>query len=198
MGLTFTLTSFTCTSPFIGTILVSTAQGSWKMPLLGMLVFSTVFTLPFFVLATVPRFLHSLPRSGGWLNSVKVVMGFLELAAAIKFISNVDLVWGAAFAGSSGPFFGWAFTRELVLVIWVAIAVAICLYILGVFRLKHDSTIKKLTLVRIAIAGLFGALAVYLLLGIFGRKLGELESFLPPKNAESSLNILGNKNEELA
>jgi len=198
MGLTFTLTSFTCTSPFIGTILVSTAQGNWKMPLLGMLIFSTVFALPFFLLATVPKFLQSLPRSGGWLNSVKVVMGFLELAAAIKFISNVDLVWGAAFAGSNGPFYGWAFTRELVLIVWVAIGLAICLYILGLFRFRHDSPVKKLTPFRVVIAGAFLALSVYLMLGILGRKLGELESFLPPKNASSKFNVLGNKDEDLA
>jgi thiol:disulfide interchange protein DsbD len=196
MGLTFTLTSFTCTSPFIGTILVSTAQGNWQMPLLGMLVFSTVFALPFFVLATVPRLLHSLPRSGGWLNSVKVVMGFLEVAAAVKFLSNIDLVWGAAYASSSGPFYGWAFTRELVLAIWIVIGLAISGYILGLFRLRNDSPVKKLTMLRIIFAGAFFAICIYLATGILGKKLGELESFLPPKNAESSLNILGNKNEE--
>src|SRR5262249_23856104 len=155
-------------------------------------VFSTVFALPFFVLATVPRFLQSLPRSGGWLNSVKVVMGFLEIAAAVKFISNVDLVWGAAFAGSNGPFYGWAFTRELVLSVWVVIGVAICLYILGLFRFRHDSPVKKLTPVRVVLAGAFLAISVYLTLGILGKKLGELESFLPPKNASSAFNILGN------
>ena len=196
MGLTFTLTSFTCTSPFIGTILVSTAQGNWKMPLLGMLIFSTVFALPFFVLALAPRFLHSLPRSGGWLNSVKVVMGFLEVAAAIKFLSNVDLVWGASLAGANGTFYGWAFTRELVLIIWVLIGLAICLYILGIFRLKHDSPVRKLTPLRVGIAVLFFGLCVYLTSGIFGRKLGELESFLPPRNADSVFNLLGNKEAE--
>jgi thiol:disulfide interchange protein len=196
MGLTFTLTSFTCTSPFIGTILVSTAQGNWKMPLLGMLVFSTVFALPFFILATIPRLLHSLPRSGGWLNSVKVVMGFLEVAAAVKFLSNVDLVWGAAYAGSNGAFYGWAFTRELVLMIWIAIGLAITAYILGLFRLKHDSPVRKLSTLRIIFAGIFLAICVYLTTGILGRKLGELESFLPPKNADSTLNLLGNKDEE--
>ena len=196
MGLTFTLTSFTCTSPFIGTILVSTAQGNWKMPLLGMLIFSTVFALPFFVLALAPRFLHSLPRSGGWLNSVKVVMGFLEIAAAIKFLSNVDLVWGASFAGANGPFYGWAFTRELVLAIWVLIGLAICLYILGVFRLKHDSPVRKLTPMRVVFAVAFFGLCIYLFTGILGRKLGELESFLPPRNADSAFNILGNKEAE--
>ena len=196
MGLTFTLTSFTCTSPFIGTILVSTAQGNWKMPLLGMLVFSSVFAFPFFLLATVPRILHSLPRSGGWLNSVKVVMGFLEIAAAIKFLSNIDLVWGAAYAGSNGPFYGFAFTREMVLTVWVAIGICIGLYILGTFKFRHDSPIKKLSPLRVIFAGAFFALCIYLTSGIFGRKLGELESFLPPKNAESRFNVLGNKEEE--
>ncbi len=143
MGLTFTLTSFTCTSPFIGTILVSTAQGDWKMPLLGMLVFSTVFALPFFVLATVPRLLSSLPRSGGWLNSVKVVMGFLEVAAAMKFLSNVDLVWGAGMNSSGVLNYGKIFTRELVLMIWVIIGLGICSYILGFFKFKYDSPLKN-------------------------------------------------------
>jgi thiol:disulfide interchange protein DsbD len=166
------------------------------MPLLGMIVFSTVFALPFFILATIPKLLHSLPRSGGWLNSVKVVMGFLEVAAAVKFLSNVDLVWGAAYAGSNGAFYGWAFTRELVLVIWIVIGLAICAYILGLFKLKHDSPVKKLSTLRLIFAGLFLAICVYLTFGLLGKKLGEMESFLPPKNAESRLNVLGNKEEE--
>jgi thiol:disulfide interchange protein DsbD len=93
MGLTFTLTSFTCTSPFVGTILVSASQGEWQMPLIGMLAFSSIFALPFFVLALAPQLVSHMPRAGGWMNSVKVAMGFLEVAAAMKFISNVDLVW---------------------------------------------------------------------------------------------------------
>ena len=197
MGLTFTLTSFTCTSPFIGTILVSTAQGDWKMPLLGMLVFSTVFALPFFVLATVPRLLSSLPRSGGWLNSVKVVMGFLEVAAAMKFLSNVDLVWGAGMNASGVLNYGKIFTREIVLIIWVVIGLGICAYILGFFKFRHDSPIKKITPLRIAFAALFFGLCIYLTTGVLGKKLGELESFLPPKNRESVFNVLGNRNEEL-
>jgi thiol:disulfide interchange protein DsbD len=185
MGLTFTLTSFTCTSPFIGTILVSTAQGDWQYPLLGMLAFSTVFALPFFILAIAPRLLHSLPKSGGWLNSVKVVMGFLEIAAALKFISNVDLVWH------------WGiFTREVVLIVWVLIAIAIGLYVLGVFKFRHDSPVKKITLFRIVISLLFLGLSIYLTTGVLGKTLGELESFLPPKNNNSAFNILGNKTTE--
>ncbi len=120
MGLTFTLTSFTCTAPFVGTLLVMASQGSWKWPLIGMLAFSTVFALPFFVLALLPQFMSRLPRAGGWLNAVKVSMGFLEVAAAMKFISNVDLVWG------------WnIFTRDAVLATWVALGVLLCVYLLG-------------------------------------------------------------------
>lgn len=198
MGLTFTLTSFTCTSPFIGSILVSTAQGDWKMPLLGMLAFSIVFALPFFVLALAPRLLHSLPRSGGWLNSVKVVMGFLEVAAAMKFLSNVDLVWGAGFNETGVLNYGKIFTRELVLIVWVVIGLGIVAYILGLFKFKHDSPVKKITPLRIVFAALFFGLCIYLTTGILGRKLGELESFLPPKNAKSMFNVLGNPHEELA
>jgi thiol:disulfide interchange protein DsbD len=197
MGLTFTLTSFTCTSPFVGTLLVSTSQGDWKMPLVGMLVFSTVFALPFFILATVPRLLHSLPRSGGWLNSVKVVMGFLEVAAAMKFLSNVDLVWGAGLNESGVLNYGKIFTREIVLMIWVVISLAIVAYILGFFRMRHDSPVKKLSAQRVAFALVFLGVSLYLTTGILGRKLGELESFLPPKNHESAFNVLGNRHEEL-
>lgn len=195
MGLTFTLTSFTCTSPFIGTILVSTSQGDWKMPLLGMLTFSAVFALPFFVLALVPKFLHSLPKSGGWLNSVKVVMGFLEIAAALKFISNVDLVWGSD--GSGAVNYGLVFSREVVLTIWVAIGILIAAYILGFFKLRYDSVVKRIGPMRAVFAGLFVLISIWLGSGVFGMKLGELESFLPPKNSESRLNVLGDTKNEL-
>ena len=198
MGLTFTLTSFTCTSPFIGSLLVSTAQGDWKMPLIGMLAFSFVFALPFFVLAVVPRLLHSLPRSGGWLNSVKVVMGFLEVAAAMKFLSNVDLVWGAGFNETGVLNYGKIFTRELVLIIWIVIGLGIVTYILGFFKFRHDSPVRKITPFRVVFAGLFLGLCFYLTTGVLGKKLGELESFLPPKNPRSMFNVLGNPHEELA
>ncbi len=198
MGLTFTLTSFTCTSPFIGSLLVSTAQGDWKMPLVGMLAFSIVFALPFFVLAIAPRLLHSLPKSGGWLNSVKVVMGFLEIAAAMKFLSNVDLVWGAGLNESGVLNYGKVFTRELVLIIWIVIGLGIVTYVLGFFKFKHDSPVKKITPLRALFAVLFLGLCVYLTTGVLGKKLGELESFLPPKNSKSMFNVLGNPHEELA
>ncbi len=175
MGLTFTLTSFTCTSPFVGTILVSASQGSWKMPLIGMLAFSAVFALPFFVLALVPQLISQLPRAGGWMNSVKVAMGFLEVAAAMKFISNVDLVWK------------WGiFTRDVVLSVWIAIGVVLSIYLLGKFQLSHDSKPERLGAFRMFSAVVSLAVSFYLLTGLFGAKLGELESFLPPDISNSS------------
>jgi thiol:disulfide interchange protein DsbD len=169
MGLTFSLTSFTCTAPFVGTLLVMAAQGRWVYPVVGMLAFSTVFALPFFVLALAPQLVSQLPKSGSWLNSVKVVMGLLEIAAAMKFLSNADLVWH------------WGvFTREVVLASWVAVALLITLYLLGKFQLVHDSPPQGIGAVRLMIALISLAFGFYLLTGLFGRKLGELESFLPP------------------
>lgn len=170
MGLTFTLTSLTCTSPFVGTILVSASQGNWQMPLIGMLAFSTVFAVPFFVLALVPQWISQLPRAGGWMTSVKVTMGFLEVAAAMKFISNVDLVWK------------WGiFTRTAVLAIWIAIAVTLALYLLGKFQLAHDSKPERIGSIRLIGAILSLAVSFYLLTGLWGNRLGEIEAFLPPE-----------------
>lgn len=175
MGLTFSLTSFTCTAPLVGTILVAAAQGDLFYPIVGMLAFSSVFALPFFVLAVAPQLMHSLPRSGSWMNSVKVVMGFLEIGAALKFISNVDLVWG------------WdIFTREVVIAGWIALALLTFLYLLGVFRFSHDSEDRTIGLVRVLNAFLFATLSFYLLTGLFGSRLGELESFLPPAKEVST------------
>jgi thiol:disulfide interchange protein DsbD len=147
-----------------------------------MLAFSSVFALPFFVLALAPQLVARLPRSGGWLNSVKVVMGFLEIAAAMKFISNVDMVlhWGI-------------FTREVVLATWVAIALLLTFYLLGKFQLFHDTKIERLGTARVMFAFLFLSLGLYLLTGLFGAKLGELESFLPVATEQSAA-LSGNSN----
>jgi thiol:disulfide interchange protein len=175
MGLTFSLTSFTCTAPFVGTLLVMAAGGDWVFPVVGMLAFSTVFALPFFVLALAPQLVSQLPKSGGWLNSVKVVMGLLEVAAAMKFLSNVDLVWG------------WSiFTREVVLASWVAIAALTAFYLLGKFQLSHDMGVERIGAARLMIALISLSLGFYLLTGLFGARLGELESFLPPATESSS------------
>ncbi len=184
MGLTFTLTSFTCTSPFVGTILVSASNGAWQLPLLGMLAFSSVFALPFFVLALAPQLVSTLPRAGGWMNSIKVAMGFLEVAAAMKFISNVDLIWK------------WGiFTRTFVLAVWIAIGIILAIYLLGKFQLPHDSKPERIGAMRVMSAILSLAISFYLLTGLFGAKLGELESFLPPET-ETSRNFFNKSGEE--
>ena len=186
MGLTFTLTSFTCTSPFVGTILVSASQGDWQRPLVGMLAFSTVFALPFFILALVPQWASQLPRAGGWMNSVKVAMGFLEVAAAMKFISNVDLVWK------------WGiFTRDVVLAVWIAIAIILAVYLLGKFQLSHDSKPERIGALRLTSAVISLAVAFYLITGLFGAKLGELEAFLPPDVSNNASRMFGGSEEKL-
>jgi len=169
MGLTFTLTSFTCTAAFVGTVLVAVTQGEWFWPAVGMLSFSTAFAFPFFLLALFPKWLQSMPKSGGWLNSIKVVMGFLELGAAFKFLSNVDLVWG------------WnTVSRNLVIAAWIAISVVTAIYLLGKFQLPHDTPLQKLSVVRMLSATFFLGLAFYFLTGLFGGNLGEWEAMLPP------------------
>lgn len=178
MGVLFSITSFTCTAPFVGTLLVGATQGAWLWALVGMLAFSTVFALPFFVLALAPQLIAQLPRSGGWLNSIKVVMGFLEIAAALKFLSNADLIWN------------WGiFTREVVLAAWTAIALLIALYLLGFYQTRNDSKPEHLGVGRILGAIIFGSLALWLLTGLFGAKLGELESFLPPRTEHSAISF---------
>lgn len=180
MGLTFTLTSFTCTSPFVGTILVNAAEGEWQRPLLGMLAFSTVFALPFFVLAVAPQLVSRLPRAGGWMNSVKVAMGFLEVAAAMKFISNVDLVWKWQF-----------FTRSVVLAVWISIGIILSVYLLGKFQLSHDSKPERLGAVRLTATIISLAITFFLITGLFGANLRGLESFLPPRDQDPSALSIG-------
>ena len=176
MALTFTLTSFTCTVAFMGLILVAASQGEWFWPIIGMLMFSLAFASPFFLLALFPHYLTKMPQSGGWLNSVKVIMGFLEIAAAFKFISNTDLVWQ------------WdIFTYEVVLSCW-AIIMALCsIYIVGYIRFKNDSKIEH-SYQRSLLSIVFLSLSLYLLSGNFGYAInGTIESYLPPKKEYSNL-----------
>jgi thiol:disulfide interchange protein DsbD len=177
MGLTFSLTSFTCTVPFVGVALVSAAGGDWFYPIVGMLGFSFVFALPFFFLALFPSAISKMPRSGAWMNNIKVVMGFLEIAAAIKFISNADLVWALGIM-----------PRELFLGIWIGVGILITLYILGVFRLPHDAPVENVGTMRILFAIFFMSISFYLMSGLFGKKLGELDAFLPPPDYEQIIN----------
>ncbi len=168
MGLTFTLTTFSCTAPFIGTLLVMAAGGDWTWPLVGMIVYSTVFALPFFVLALMPQWVASLPRSGGWMNSVKVLMAFLVIAAATKFISNVDKVWG------------WGvFTHDVVLAAWVVIFVLMAIYVMGLFRFAHEPPVQHVGIARLTTAIVCGTIGLWLTTGLHGKPLGELDAFLP-------------------
>jgi len=170
MAVTFTLTSFTCTVQFVGLLLVAASQGQWFWPLLGMIVFSTAFATPFFFLALFPQYLAKMPKSGGWLNSVKVVMGFLELAAAFKFFSNSDLVWG------------WGvFTFNSVLAIWTMIMFFTGLYLLGKIQLPHDSKLESLGVTRMILSLFFLTFSLYMGTGLFGRPIhGMIYSYLPP------------------
>jgi thiol:disulfide interchange protein DsbD len=173
MGLAFTLTSFTCTAPFLGTLLVVASQGDWVWPLVGMTTFALVFALPFIGLALVPRWLQSLPRAGTWMLSLKAVMGLLEVAAAMKFLSNADLVWG------------WGvFTRDVVIAIWVVVAVVMAAYLAGGLALGHAPRLARPQGTRWIAVTAAATLALWLSTGVTGRRLGELEAFLPPADAE--------------
>lgn len=169
MGFVFSLTSFTCTVPFVSTMMVSFSRGQWFVPLIGMTVFASVFALPFFLLALFPSAMKALPKSGGWLNSVKVVMGFLEVAAAMKFIANVDLVYK------------WnIFTRDFVIATWMAIAIITTLYLLGRFNFPHDTPSQHIGPIRAMFAIVFLTFGIYLFTGFANKPLGELDAFLPP------------------
>ncbi len=169
MGLTFTLTSFTCTVPVVGALLVSAAKGDLWRPLLGMLVFSTTFAFPFFLLALFPSFLSRLPKSGTWMNTVKVFMGFFELAFAVKFLSNIDVVyqWGLL-------------TKPVALAIWFTLAAMGAAYLLGWIKLPKESSDIKIGLLRRGF-GLATLVAGFLCLAaIEGYSLGKIGALLPP------------------
>lgn len=171
MAVTFTLTSFTCTVQFVGLLLVAASQGQWFWPLVGMVVFSAAFASPFFFLALFPQYLANIPKSGGWLNSTKVVMGFLEMAAAFKFISNTDLVWGWGF-----------FSHNMVLATWAILMILCGIYLLGKIRFPHDSVLEVISAPRLMISVLFLTFGLYLGSGLFGQRLhGLIYSYLPPQ-----------------
>jgi thiol:disulfide interchange protein DsbD len=172
MALTFSLTSFTCTVPFVGTVMVAALSGEgFGWSLLGVTAFATVFSLPFFLLALFPSWLQNLPKSGNWMNSVKITMGFLELAAALKFASNVDLV------------FQWELlTRPVFITVWLAIGIVLASYLLGWFRFPHETRAESVGAFRVMFAVFFLAVSLYLLRGLFGFSLGELDAFLPPRD----------------
>lgn len=176
MGLTFALTSFTCTVPFIGTLLLSAASAqdanAYIYPAVGTLGFATAFAIPFVLLSMFPALLMKLPRAGGWMNNLKVVMGFLEIAAAIKFFSTAEFVWNMG-----------VLPREPFLAIWAGVCFLIVLYILGVFAMKLDSPVDRVSGIRAFFAVIFASMGFYFLGGMMGKPLAaDLEALLPPDN----------------
>ena len=169
MAFTLVLVSFSCTGPIVGSILISSAGGELVKPVLGMFAFGLAFAIPFTLFAIFPEWMNRLPKSGGWLNSVKVVLGFLELALAFKFLSIADLVyhWGIL-------------DRDIFLVIWIVIFGALGLYLLGKIRLPHDSPIESISVPRLLLALVTFMFVVYMIPGLFGAPLKYLSGYLPP------------------
>jgi thiol:disulfide interchange protein len=169
MAFTLVLVSFSCTGPIVGSILVSSAGGEFLKPILGMFAFSLAFAIPFTLFAIFPSWLSNLPKSGGWLNSVKVVLGFLELALAFKFLSIADQAfhWGIL-------------DRDINIAIWVVIFTLMGFYLLGKIRLPHDSPMEVLGVPRFLMAIATFTFVVYLIPGLWGAPLKALAGYLPP------------------
>lgn len=175
MGLTLTLVSFSCTAPFVGGLLAAASGGTWAFPLFGMLAYSATFALPFVLLSLFPRALQALPSSGSWMNAVKVVLGFVELAAAVKFLSNADLVWGLGLL-----------SRTLGIAIVLVLFFLTGLYLLGKLRFAHEEEVETLGVGRLMAAMLFFVISLYMLPGLFGAPLPALDAYLPPQIGPNS------------
>lgn len=182
MALALAIVSFSCTGPIVGTLLVESASKGGIAPIIGMLGFSTAIALPFMLFAMFPAWLNSLPKSGGWLNTVKVSLGFLELALAFKFLSNADLVVQAHWL-----------ERETFLAIWIAIFGAWALYLFGKITLPHDSPLSHISVGRLLLGLLVLAFTVYMIPGLFGAPVKWISAFPPPPTySESPNGILHN------
>lgn len=173
MAFTIVLVSFSCTGPIVGSILIESAGGQVLKPVLGMFAFSLAFALPFSLFAIFPEWLSSLPKSGGWLNSVKVVLGFLELALALKFLSIADQVYH------------WnILDREVFLAFWIVIFSVIGFYLLGKIRLPHDSKLEHISVPRMLLGIATFTFVVYLIPGMFGAPLKAMAGYLPPQTTQ--------------
>lgn len=170
MSFTLVLVSFSCTGPIIGTLLVQAASmGTAVGPAIGMFGFALALSIPFSLFAIFPNMLQSMPKSGGWLNSVKVVLGFLELALALKFLSVADLAYG------------WRLLdREVFIVLWIVIFVLLGFYLLGKIKFSHDSDVKYVSVPRLFMAIISFAFAVYMVPGLWGAPLKSISAFAPP------------------
>ena len=170
MAFTLVLVSFSCTGPIIGNLLVEAAvQGSIMGPATGMFGFALALSIPFVLFAIFPSLMQNMPKSGGWLNSVKVVLGFLELALALKFLSVADLAYG------------WKiFDREVFLVLWIVIFVLLGVYLLGKIKFAHDSELNHVSVPRLFLAIISFAFAIYMIPGLWGAPLKAISAFSPP------------------
>nr|HPN47744.1 thioredoxin family protein [Bacteroidales bacterium] len=170
MAFTLVLVSFSCTGPIIGTLLVEAAsKGSFIGPAIGMFGFALALALPFSFFAVFPNMMRSMPQSGGWLNTVKVVLAFLELALALKFLSVADLAYG------------WGILdREVFLVLWIVIFALLGFYLLGKIRFKHDEKLEHVTVPRLFLAIIPLAFSVYMIPGLWGAPLKAISAFAPP------------------
>ncbi|HRS67675.1 MAG TPA: cytochrome c biogenesis protein CcdA [Paludibacteraceae bacterium] len=174
MSFTLVLVSFSCTGPIIGTLLVEVSTtGSLLAPAIGMLGFAVALALPFSLFALFPSWLKSMPKSGGWLNSVKVVLGFLELALALKFLSVADLAYG------------WGILdREVFLVLWIVIFALLGFYLLGKIILPHDDKLERISVLRLLMALVSFAFAIYMIPGLWGAPLKAISAFAPPLSTQ--------------
>ena len=169
LALTLVLVSFSCTGPIVGTVLIKSTAGEFWTPMVTMLAFSIAFALPFTLLALFPSLLKNLPKSGGWLNSVKVVLGFIEVALGFKFLSVADQTYH------------WhLLDREVYLAIWIVVFSLLGLYLLGKLRFKHDSPLEYLSVGRLALAITVFSFVVYMIPGMWGAPLKALSGYLPP------------------
>ena len=169
LALTLVLVSFSCTGPIVGTVLIKSTQGEFWTPMVTMLAFSIAFALPFALLAFFPSILKKLPKSGGWLNSVKVVLGFIEVALGLKFLSVADQTYH------------WhLLDREVYLAIWIVCFTLLGLYLMGKIRFKHDSPLEYIGVGRLVLIIIDFAFVVYMLPGMWGAPLKALSGYLPP------------------
>lgn len=182
MGSTISAVSFSCTAPFVGAILAATTGGEWFFPIIGMLGFSTAFASPFVLFAMFPGYLESLPKSGAWMNVVKVVLGIIILAAAVKFLANADIIWQ------------WGLiTRPLGIAIWMTLFFIGGLYLLGSFALHGEEKPKSITTGRLLLSMPFILFSFYLIPGLLGASMGIWDAWLPARQATdvSVVNSIG-------
>lgn len=181
MALALAIVSFSCTGPFVGNIIVLSATKGGLAPMIGMLGFSLALALPFGLFAAFPGWLNSLPKSGGWLNTVKVVLGFLELAFAFKFLSQADLVLQLHFL-----------EREVFIAIWIAIFGALAFYLFGKIKLPHDSPLEHISVGRLSLGLLVLSFTIYMVPGLWGAPLNIISAFPPPLDYSESPYGVGN------